>query len=117
MDWRRIVSKARAEEGEDGVEPGSSDVLADGIADIIVEAERRNAAELGKLRVRVETLERRLSKKQAAAVPQEAGDAKAGRERSEPSEMELLLDLHGQIEDLRTSMVKLSNRMKALAGE
>ena len=113
MDWRSIVSKARAEEGDDGSEAGSADVLADGIADIIAETERRNAAELDKLRNRVEALEQRLSKRQAAAAQQDA----AGHGQSEPTEMDLLIDLHGQIEDLRTAMIKISNRMKTLAGE
>lgn len=108
MDWRQIVTKARAEEGDDGSERGDADVLADGIADIIAEAERRNAAELEKLRNRIAALEQRLSKRQAAAVQQQG---------SEPTEMDLLIDLHGQIEELRTAMVRMGNRMKALAGE
>jgi len=117
MDWRSIVSKARAEEGDDGSERGEADVLADGIADIIAEAERSNAAELDKLRNRVAALEQRLSKRQAAAAPQADGGSRPGREQAEPTEMDLLIDLHGQIEDLRTAMIRMGNRMKELAGE
>jgi uncharacterized protein YceH (UPF0502 family) len=113
MDWRRIVSKAAAEEGEDDTEVGSADRLAEGIADIIADAERGNAAEIEKLRNRVVALEQRLSKHGAADA---AVRPKTGREEAEDRELRLLVDLRGEMEELRTAMIKLSGRVKALAG-
>jgi len=113
MDWKRIVSKAAAEEGKDDTEVGSADMLAEGIADIIADAERGNAAEIEKLRNRVVALEQRLSKHGAADA---AGRPKPGREEAEDRELRLLVDLRGEMEELRTAMIKLSGRVKALAG-
>lgn len=115
MDWRRMAGKLR--EGQDAPEPEAdgSDRLAEGLADIIAEAERRNAAEIEKLRNRVAALESRLQKHGA---PDADAAARRRPERDGPEERELqaLADLRGEMEELRTAMIKLSGRVKAAAG-
>jgi hypothetical protein len=121
MDWKRAASNARDEEGgsaEDNVEAGA-DRLAEGLADIIAEAERINAAEVEKLRNRVEALERRLANHGGVASEAASEPAPGNSDRVEPegSKLRLLVDLRRDMGELRAAMIKLSGHVKALAGE
>ena len=125
MDWRRIVSKAAAEEGEDDKEAGNADRLAEGIADIIADAERGNAAEIERLKDRIAVIEQRMPKhvgQKAKAVTESDDRPKAeraydGRDEAEDRKLRLLVDLRNDMEELRAAMIKLSGHVKALAEE
>ena len=105
MDWKGMANRVRAAKDDSEPDAASLDVdrLTEGLADIIADSERRNADEMEKLKARIAAIENRTHKR--AAADSENGDARA------------LADLAGELDELRTAMIKLSSRVKALAGE
>jgi hypothetical protein len=121
-------------QAEVGLEDNEIDILADEIVEVLLSCASRkgyskkayggkkrldggiakrsanqNLMEIAKLKNRMTASEKKLEKYiknfNIASI-----EARSGNE-------ELLIDLQGQIEELRTAMIKLSSKVKKLAGE
>lgn len=82
--------------------------------------DKRNLIEIAKLKNRVSSLEHRVEK---YIKNLELSAIESGRLTSEKSEEikdeneQMLLNLQGQVEELRTAMIRLSNQVKRISGE
>lgn len=105
----RKGNSKKAESGKKGLEKG-----------VAKRSASQNLMEIAKLKNRMTASEKRLEKyiknlniasiEASRLVSETAEEARSENE-------ELLMDLQGQIEELRTAMIKLSSNVKRLAGE
>lgn len=107
-DSRKGSSK-KTEGGKKGLEKGAAKRSAN-----------QNLMEIAKLKNRATASEKRLEKyiknlNISSIEASRLATEKAEEARSENEE--LLMNLQGQIEELRTAMIKLSSKVKKLAGE